>query len=253
MPVRHSFPSRWLSLLLLGAVFLHAQDKKPLVAISPLQAKKVDPEEVDLISEALAGELQNSGAFRVMERGQMDRILKEQGVQSSGLCDGNECAVEVGKILGIDKIVVGSVGRIGTLFIINTRLVDVQTGEILASVRRTKDGELKDVLTSLVPQVGRALAMGTQEDYVATAPAPAPVATSTPAPAPVAKESSGGSALPWVLAGAALAGGGVAAFFLLQDDGGGSSSSSPTPNPDDGGGGGGGGGGSSTVSIPVTW
>lgn len=247
MPVRHSYPSRWLSLLLLGAVFLQAQDRKPLVAISPLQAKKVDPEEVDLISEALAGELQSTGAFRVMERGQMDRILKEQGVQSSGLCDGNECAVEVGKILGIDKIVVGSVGRIGTLFIINTRLVDVQTGEILASVRRTKDGELKDVLTSLVPQVGRALASGTQEEVVAT-PAAAPAPVAKPAPAPVVKESSGGSALPWILAGAAVAGGGVAAFLLLQDDGG--SSSTPAPNPDDGGGNG---GGSTTVSIPVTW
>lgn len=250
MSVRHSLPSRWLILLLVGAVFLHAQDRKPLVAISPLQAKKVDPEEVDLISEALAGELQNTGAFRVMERGQMDRILKEQGVQTSGLCDGNECAVEVGKILGIDKIVVGSVGRIGTLFIINTRLVDVQTGEILASVRRTKDGELKDVLTSLVPQVGRALASGTQEDIVPAASAPAAAPAATPAtPAPVVKESSGGSALPWVLAGAALAGGGVAAFFLLQDDGG--DKATTTPAPDNGGGGGG--GGSTTVSIPVTW
>lgn len=248
MPVRHSLPSRWLILLLVGAVFLHAQEKKPLVAISPLQAKKVDPEEVDLISEALSGELQSTGAFRVMERGQMDRILKEQGVQSSGLCDGNECAVEVGKILGIDKIVVGSVGRIGTLFIINTRMVDVQSGEILASVRRTKDGELKDVLTSLVPQVARALASGTQEDIVPVATAPAPAPAATPTPKPEVKESSGGSALPWVLAGAALAGGGVAAFLLLQDDGG--DKTSPAPAPD---GGGGGGGGTTTVSIPVTW
>lgn len=247
MPDRRPPMSRWLSLLLLCAVFVHAQDKKPLVAISPLQAKKVDPEEVDLISEALAGELQNTGAFRVMERGQMDRILKEQGFQSSGLCDGNECAVEVGKVLGIDRIVVGSVGRIGTLFIINTRMVDVQTGEILSSVRRTRDGELKDVLTSLVPQVGRALASGTQEDNVAAAPPPAPVSKPA-APASVAKESSGGSALPWVLAGAALAGGGVAAFFLLQDDGG--DKATTTPAPDNGGGGG---GGSTTVSIPVTW
>lgn len=244
MPDRRPFQSRWLSLLLLCAVFLHAQDKKPLVAISPLQAKKVDPEEVDLISEALAGELQNTGAFRVMERGQMDRILKEQGFQASGLCDGNECAVEVGKVLGIDKVVVGSVGRIGTLFIINTRLVDVQTGEILASVHRTKDGELKDVLTSLVPQVGRALASGTQEDYAAT-PAPAPVVAKTPAATPVAKESSGGSALPWVLAGAAVVGGGVAAFLLLQEDG--DDKGSPSPGP------GGGGGSTTTVSIPVTW
>lgn len=234
----------WLATLLCAVAGSFAADKKPLVAISPLEAKKVDAEEVDLITEALAGELQNSGAFRVMERGQMDRILKEQGFQASGACEGNECAVEVGKMLGIDRIVVGSVGKIGSLFIINTRLVDIATGEILASVRRTKDGELKDVLTDLVPQVARGLASEkTDEQAVpvvaATPPPPKPAAPVAAAP------SSGGSALPWLVAGAAVVGGGVAAYFLLQDD----KSSSTGTAPDDNGGSNSG----STVTIPVTW
>jgi len=236
----------WLATLLCSVVNVFALDKKPLVAISPLEAKKVDAEEVDLITEALAGELQNSGAFRVMERGQMDRILKEQGFQASGACEGSECAVEVGKMLGIDRIVVGSVGKIGTLFIINTRMVDIATGEILASVRRTKDGELKDVLTDLVPQVARGLASGkTDEQAVPVVAAPPPPPKPVAPAAPVASSSSGGSALPWVLAGVAVVGGGVAAYFLLQDD---KSTSSGTA-PDDKGGSNSG----STVTIPVKW
>jgi len=226
----------FLALVLLGATaFAAGTDKKPLVAISPLQAKKVDPEEVDLISEALAGELQNTGAFRVMERSQMDRVLKEQGFQSSGLCDGNECAVEVGKVLGIDRMVVGSIGKIGSMYIINVRLVDVATGEIVGSVRRTQDLELKFLLTNLVPEVAKALAAGKQEDAVATAPV-APARE----PEPVAVAESKSSALPWILGGVALAGGGAAAYFLLaggNDD----AAGEPQPTP------------VQPVSIPVSW
>ncbi len=235
----------FLALVLVGATaFAAGMEKRPLVAISPLQAKKVDPDEVDLISEALAGELQNTGAFRVMERSQMDRVLKEQGFQSSGLCDGNECAVEVGKVLGIDRMVVGSIGKIGSMYIINVRMVDVSTGEILASVRRTQDWELKYLLTNLVPQVAKSLASGVQEEQVAAAPPPPVVAAVVPAmpnpvppPAPVAK--SGSSSLPWILGGVALAGGGAAAYFLLAKSD--ESANDPEPVPQ------------STVSIPVTW
>lgn len=235
----------FLALVLVGATaFAAATDNRPLVAISPLQAKKVDPDEVDLISEALAGELQNTGAFRVMERSQMDRVLKEQGFQASGLCDGNECAVEVGRVLGIDRMVVGSIGKIGSMYIINVRMVDVSTGEILASVRRTQDWELKYLLTNLVPQVAKSLASGVQEDAVAAAPptppvAAVPAAPVAPAPSTAAAPKSGSSSLPWILGGVALAGGGAAAYFLLAKPE--ESASSPEPAPQ------------ATVTIPVTW
>lgn len=237
----------WLVLMPFCMATVHAADKKPLLAISPLQAKKVDPEEVDLISDALSGELQNSGVFRVMERSQMDRIMKEQGLQASGICDGNECAVEVGKVLGIDRIIVGSVGKIGSLFIINVRMVDVTSGEILASVRRTQDWEMKYVLTNLVPEVAKALAAGYHDDQKVEAPPPpvqaaAPPASSdpqpqTPAPTPAVAAEPKGSSLPWILGGVAVVGGGAAAYFLLADK-----ESTPSTSDKD-----------NTVAIPVTW
>lgn len=248
LPTRSFFLSLLIVQFAMSAT--EAADRKPFLAISPLQAKKVDPDEVDLISDALSGELQNSGAFRVMERSQMDRILKEQGLQTSGVCDGNECAVEVGKVLGIDRIVVGSVGKIGSLFIINVRMVDVTTGEILASVRRTQEWEMKYVLTKLVPEVAKALSEGYHDDQkVEATPVPAataeaapvtptpPPSAPTPTPAPAVAKESSGSSLPLILGGAALVGGGVAAYFLLADK---DSKSSSSDN-------------GNTVSIPVTW
>lgn len=245
-----SRPTGFIALVcvLCMVVLSHAQDERPLIAISPLQAKKVDPEEVDLISEAMAGEFQNTGEFRVMERSQMDRILKEQGFQTSGICDGNECAVEVGKVLGIDRMVVGSVGRIGTMYVINVRMVDVASGEILGSVHRTEDRELKFVLTNLVPQVAKALSTGQTEDQpvVAAEPVPAPAAPTAPAPAPApAVSESGGSVWPWLLGGGVLAAGGAAAYFLLLQDDGGADPAPSVPGGDNTG--------TSTVSIPVTW
>ena len=128
--------------------------KSPLVAVMPLEARQVSPDEALILSEALAAELQGSGEVRVMERSQMDKILAEQGFQKSGACSGTECAVEVGQLLGIDRMVVGSVGRLGKTFVLVARMVDVASGEVLRSSTRQAPGEIDDILTSLVPQVG---------------------------------------------------------------------------------------------------
>lgn len=128
--------------------------KSPLVAVMPLEARQVSPDEALILSEALAAELQGSGEVRVMERSQMDKILAEQGFQKSGACSGTECAVEVGQLLGIDRMVVGSVGKLGKTFVLVARMVDVASGEVLRSSTRQAPGEIDDILTSLVPQVG---------------------------------------------------------------------------------------------------
>lgn len=144
-----------LFLLLLGAgPFAQAQTPKlPQLAVMPLEARQVTSDEATILSEALATELQNSGEVRVMERSQMDKILSEQGFQQSGACSGTECAVQVGQLLGIDRMVVGSLGRLGKSYVLVVRLVDVGTGEVLRSSTRQAQGEIDQILTSLVPDV----------------------------------------------------------------------------------------------------
>ena len=75
----------------------------------------------------------SSGRFTLVERQQMGEILEEQGFQQSG-CVSSECAVEVGAALGAKFIVIGSISKVGTLFSVNARFLDVETSQIIQSI-----------------------------------------------------------------------------------------------------------------------
>jgi len=134
----------------MGGLAISAPARK-LVAVVPLASGNIPREQADLIGEALSTALQQRGGVRMMERSQMEKILQEQGFQNSGACDKNECAVQMGKLLGIDQIVVGSVGKLGNSYMLNARRVDVATGEILGSTSRTVAGRIEQVASELPP------------------------------------------------------------------------------------------------------
>lgn len=58
----------------------------------------------------------------------MTDVLKEQNFQLSPHCgDSYTCLKEAGRILGVNRLVIGTVNRVGSLYSIHLRLVDVQT------------------------------------------------------------------------------------------------------------------------------
>ena len=69
------------------------------------------------------------GKYNVVERGKIDEILKEQKLQISGCVE--ECLIDVGKILGAKQIILGSVGKLGSVYTISVKLVDANSGELL--------------------------------------------------------------------------------------------------------------------------
>ena len=101
-----------------------------------------------------------TGKVRVLERSEMNKILREQAFQKSGACDTSECAVEIGRLLSVDRMVVGSVGKLGNLYTLSVRLLDVGTGEILFSVNEDREGRLEDLLVEAVPSLASKLAAG---------------------------------------------------------------------------------------------
>lgn len=155
-----------------------ASKRNPTIAVMPFEGKLLAPEESQVLSDALTTELQSKRTMRVVERSQVEKILTEQGFQKSGACDGSECAVEVGKIAGLDRMIVGSIGKLGGTWSMAVRMVDVQTGEILSSARDTREGKVEDLLRYSVPS------LATQLTGTASAPKPAPVAAQTLTAAP---------------------------------------------------------------------
>lgn len=162
-----------------------------LVAVLPFSAIGHDSTAGIILSDAIAMEILRTRKARVLERSQIKSILDEQGLQQSGLCDAQECAIQVGRILGVQRIVVGSVGKLGNTNTMTLRLVDVGSSEILSFASERTEGRLESMLQnavrhsveSLFPEsappkptalVGAASSANTADPARATPPSAAP-------------------------------------------------------------------------------
>jgi hypothetical protein len=77
----------------------------------------------------------------------MNKILKEQKFQMTG-CVAQECKVEAGQILGVGKIVNGSVGIVGKTYYLTLQLIDVKTGKVELSAEDECRCEIDELLGS---------------------------------------------------------------------------------------------------------
>lgn len=179
------------------------------VAVMPFTASSsFDSGALEGLSSAMGTQLMKTGRFRVMERAQMNAILREQGFQQSGACDGGECAVQVGKLLSVDRLVVGHVAKVGQIYTVSARLVNVESGETEKSATRNGSTKQETVLTRAIPLAARELA-----------------GLPTPTDKEIAEKDR--THWGWWLAGGVLVAGGTAAAVVLltQDD---AASSPPT-------------------------
>jgi curli biogenesis system outer membrane secretion channel CsgG len=83
------------------------------IAVLDIKTDESVPKSIgSALSDALINEVVHAGTYNVIDRANRDRILKEQGFQQLE-CVKEECRVEAGKLLGVGKIVVGSITRLG--------------------------------------------------------------------------------------------------------------------------------------------
>jgi TolB-like protein len=137
-----------LSLLLLlqtSVLAVEVTEGRMTVAVTDLQAQGVTQSDAAVISEQLRYQLYHLGSFTVLERNQMENILKEQGFQQTG-CTSEQCAVEMGQLLGVKQIITGSIGKVGSYSILNVRFIDVATGKIVFNESEQIKGSIEEVL-----------------------------------------------------------------------------------------------------------
>ena len=121
---------------------------EPIPSVAVLDFESIGSEEFlgKGVSEIMRTELVGTKKFRVVERSQVQKALEEQQLHLTGVID-DKTAVEVGKLVGADFIVVGSVVKIGSSYTINSRMIDVKTGE--AKLGRNVTGNNIDLLTNM--------------------------------------------------------------------------------------------------------
>jgi formylglycine-generating enzyme required for sulfatase activity len=102
-------------------------------------------------------------AYELLERSQMDKIYDQFQTQDSG-CTDVQCAVEFGKMLSVQRIVISSVGQVEDTYTVTVRLVDVESSRVIRSVSRKHGGKLSGVI-DLLPLMGYEVLTGVKPNY----------------------------------------------------------------------------------------
>ena len=144
---------RYISLLLFIGL---AWGQSTTIAVLEFEGKGVSQSETSTLTDRLRDEFQKTGIYIVLERGKMDEVLKEQGFQQSG-CVTSECVVEVGNMLGVQQMIGGSIGKVGNIYTVSARVIDVQTGEVLKSANYDHIGDIGQLLLKGMKEVAHEL------------------------------------------------------------------------------------------------
>lgn len=133
-------------MLLLLSASLFAQQIP--VAVNELSGQGISSNDLKTITNSVRHQLVQTRSFKVLERAEMDKILKEQAFSMRPGFDETQNAIELGKLLPVTHIVTGNIGKIGEVFTLTLKLIDLKTGLIQSSVQKEIRGELSGLLTS---------------------------------------------------------------------------------------------------------
>lgn len=107
--------------------------RKPVVGLLPLDnLAKTGPDWTPVLTDLLTLEFAGSKALTAVERQRVDDVVKELKLGESGAVDPQR-AVKAGKLLSADKLVFGTVARVGDFYQLSARMVDTQSGALVAT------------------------------------------------------------------------------------------------------------------------
>jgi len=155
LTIPHRFTPIVFGITLFFSTLLFSQTKKVHIAVVELRGE-ISESESAALTDKVINEILKSDKYLLFERTQMEDILREQGFQQTG-CTNTECAIEIGQLLGVKKIVFGNIGKVGKIYSISLKMVNVETGEIEKSTSIESEGTLEDVLTKGIIKAVQAL------------------------------------------------------------------------------------------------
>jgi curli biogenesis system outer membrane secretion channel CsgG len=174
--------------------------RKLNVAVMDFDAREgLSRGETGSMSDVFSSQLVGTNEFIVIDRTRIKSILEEQGFQQSEACQQVECLVEAGKILRVEKMFVGTIGKVGNVYTVAIQLIDIATAQIVMNRSYQHNGPVEDLAQKIIPEQAIEMAKeltGNKDLRVSVI-------------------SGSGSKLWWYVGGAAVVGGG-AAYYLLR-------------------------------------
>lgn len=119
------------------------------VAVLDLKVAGVAEYYTTILSDKLRTELSQVRIYKVINRENMAAVMGEQGFQASGACNTDACVAEIGKVLGVEKMIMGSVGKLSQTFVLTIKQIDVESGANEKLITKQAKGS-EDLLLDLI-------------------------------------------------------------------------------------------------------
>ena len=120
----------------------------PTVAVLDLNAFSVSLEDASAVGRGIAAmittELSERPEVRIVDRQQIEEVLRRQQVSVGATGVADDAAMQIGRLLGAHYIVTGNVALDPRRARLDLRMIDVETGGIVKSVK--EPGERDDLL-----------------------------------------------------------------------------------------------------------
>lgn len=125
-------------------------------AAAGLVGKNMPAANVATMTENLRAALTGSGLLKVMDKNTMDTMLDEQKYEA-GDCSKPKCAAEMGGLLNVKLMLVGTLSKDNEGYNIKVDAVDVKSGKAAAfyEAKALSEVELKDVCPKIVKKMFR--------------------------------------------------------------------------------------------------
>jgi hypothetical protein len=102
----------------------------PTIAVAEVTARgNLDPDLASEANDALTDQLVSDGRFRVVERQQIAKVMKEQMLAQSGVMS-DEVQIKVAQLVGARFIVLGTVSTKGRSYAISLRALDSESAQV---------------------------------------------------------------------------------------------------------------------------
>jgi TolB-like protein/TM2 domain-containing membrane protein YozV len=118
------------------------------VAVLDFEGRGITMQEAQTLTDRFTTSLASTEKVVMVERGTMNDVLQEQGFDS-GECTSDECAAEVGAMLGVEYMISGAIGKIGNAYTIDAKMFSVSTGAAESMKSITYAGAVEGLIVEI--------------------------------------------------------------------------------------------------------
>lgn len=120
-----------LFIIMLFPLALFANQVEKIAVFDPsFENSKIDEGSVIAVRELINQTVVNTGAYKLVERSFLERVMQEQQFNNSGAVSDSD-ATRIGELAGADKIVLSVLTRAQTRLLLSVKLIDVESAQIV--------------------------------------------------------------------------------------------------------------------------